>query len=205
MMLPRPLRSFKAIRKPGKNGPAVFAFSDPRPLLRDFTKNIDAKAKPSLHKPLGSRGEGSAKPMSSEPAKTKPSAPISHPWAHRQKVLRSRFLRSQPRRIGPGSAHWARPQHAEPYPTMPVTKLIWTNRIFCELLVRSCRLPSRQVKQQWDVRMHTKTQTGGCCRSTELLIVVPRPSWCNIFLQKTWRQRKAEKDETTKSFEQQPN
>jgi len=53
--------NFKAIRRPGKSGPAVFAFSDPRPPLRDFTQNIDARAKPSLHKPIAgltSRGFG---------------------------------------------------------------------------------------------------------------------------------------------------
>ena len=70
------LRPPKAIRKPGKSGPAVFAFSDPRPLLRDFTKNIDAKAKPSTSTSpiLSLRTEGFTKPMSSEPA------PSHRPW-----------------------------------------------------------------------------------------------------------------------------
>ena len=178
MTLPRPLRSFKAIRKPGKNGPAVFAFSDPRPLLRDFTKNIDAKAKPSLHKPLGSRAEGFAKPMSSEPA------PSHRPWIGA---------------LGATPACRAIPYHAgykinldqqdflrAASSFLPITIQAGTTTVGCQ---NACE----------------NAQTGGCYRSTKLLIVVPRPSWCNIFLQKTWRQRKAEKDETTKSFEQQPN
>lgn len=98
MMLPRPLRSFKAIRKPGKSGPAVFAFSNPGPPLRDFTKNIRLKNKTlCLDKPsLGSQAEDFAKPMSSEPA------PSHRPWI---------------------SAHWARPQHAGLYPIMPGYKV----------------------------------------------------------------------------------
>jgi len=76
MMLPRPLSNFKAIRKPGKGGPAVFAFGNPGPPLRDFTKNIRLKNKTLCpDKPwLGSQAEGFAKPMSSEPA------PSHRPW-----------------------------------------------------------------------------------------------------------------------------
>jgi hypothetical protein len=51
MSLLQPYTSFKVIGRPGKSRPAVFAFNDPRPQLRDFTKNIDAKAKPSTYKP----------------------------------------------------------------------------------------------------------------------------------------------------------
>jgi len=79
----------QAIRKPGKSGPAVFALCDPGPRLRDFSKKIYSKAKPS---------------------------PQADNLAHAQRVLRSRFLRSQPRRIGPGSAHGARPRYADLHP-----------------------------------------------------------------------------------------
>jgi hypothetical protein len=37
----------KPRRKPGKSRPAVFAFCDPGPSLRDFTKKIYSQAKPS--------------------------------------------------------------------------------------------------------------------------------------------------------------
>ena len=75
VLLQLPTR-FKAIRKPGKSGPAVFAFWDPGPPLRGFTKNIDAKAKPSasISPSLDLCAEGFAKPMSSEPA------PSHQPW-----------------------------------------------------------------------------------------------------------------------------
>jgi hypothetical protein len=76
MVLLRLRRSFQAIRKPGKSGPAVFAFWDPGPPLQGFTKNMDAKAKPSasISPFLDLRAEGFAKPMSSEPA------PSHRPW-----------------------------------------------------------------------------------------------------------------------------
>src|SRR5207302_8485821 len=75
VLLQLPTR-FKAIRKPGKSGPAVFAFWDPGPPLRGFTKNIDAKAKPSasISPSLDLGAEGFAQPMSSEPA------PSHRPW-----------------------------------------------------------------------------------------------------------------------------
>ena len=41
MVLLQSRTRFKAIRTPGKGGPAVFAFYDPRPPLRDFTKEMD--------------------------------------------------------------------------------------------------------------------------------------------------------------------
>jgi hypothetical protein len=51
----------QAIRKPGKSGPAVFALCDPGPRLRDFSKKIYSKAKPSAtSRQLGSRTEGFA-------------------------------------------------------------------------------------------------------------------------------------------------
>jgi hypothetical protein len=65
----------QAIRKPGKSGPAVFALCDPGPRLRDFSQKIYSKAKPSAtSRQLGSRTEGFAKPISSEPA------PSHRPW-----------------------------------------------------------------------------------------------------------------------------
>jgi hypothetical protein len=65
----------QAIRKPGKGGPAVFALCDPGPSLRDFSKKIYSNAKPSAtSRQLGSRTEGFAKPISSEPA------PSHRPW-----------------------------------------------------------------------------------------------------------------------------
>jgi len=68
--------TLKAIRKPGKSGPAVFAFFHPGPPLRDFTKEIGSKAKPSVSTSpkRGSPTEGFAKPISSEPA------PSHRPW-----------------------------------------------------------------------------------------------------------------------------
>ena len=77
---------------------------------------------------------------------------------------------------------------------------------FCKLKVRSCGMRCAGIKQHWYTRNGCeKAQTGGRYRSTEFVIVVPRPTWRNIFLQKTWHPRKAEKDEMTKSFEQQSN
>ena len=155
MMIPPQLRpSFQAIRKPGKNGPAVFALYDPRPPLRDFTKNIDAKAKPfCLHKPTTG--------------------------AHEQRGLRNRCLRSQPRRIGPGSAHWARPQHTELYAIMPVSNRIGASRIF--LQAESSFLPNAIRDRYNNTGRPDWVRRGGYCRSTEFVIVVPRSSWRKIF------------------------
>jgi hypothetical protein len=92
MVLLRLHRSFQAIRKPGKSGPAVFAFWDPGPPLQGFTKNMDAKAKPSasISPFLDLRAEGFAKPMSSEPA------PSHRPWigTPRRDPSRPRFTLS---------------------------------------------------------------------------------------------------------------
>ena len=176
MMLLAQLRCFKTIRKPGKSGPAVFAFSDPRPLLQDFTKNIDAKAKPSLHKPRGSRAEGFTKPMSSEPA------PSHRPWISA---------------LGATPARRALPYHAG------LQSYSRRTGFFFKLKVRSCRMRTLSSTTTL-VRPNgcKKTQTRGCCRSTELLIVVPRPTWRNIFRQKTWHRQRKHQGDTRRSFGQ---
>jgi len=159
---------FKAIRKPGKSGPAVFAFWDPGPPLRGFTKNIDAKAKPSasMSPSLDSRAEGFAKPMSSEPA------PSHRPW------------------IGtPGATPAGRAlrYHA----SYKVTQ--GEQNLFCKLNVCSCRMRYSADKTILEHRNAcAEAQTRRCCRSTEFVIVVPRPSRRNIFLQKTCHQQKGE-------------
>lgn len=175
-MLLRQLRSFQAIRKPGKISPAVFAFWNPGPPLRDFTKNIDLKAKPSLRKPPGLRAESFAKPMSSEPA------PSHRPWISA---------------LGATPARWALPYQARLQSYTPRSGL------FCMLRVRACRRPYSAVKHHLEYRNACKeAETGGCCRSTELVIVVPRPSWRNIFLQKTWYQQRSRQGNTRRSFGQ---
>ena len=131
------MRPLKAIRKPGNSGPAVFAFSDPRPLLRDFTKNIDAKAKPSTSTSpiLSLRAEGFTKPMSSEPAPS-----------HR-----------------PGSAHWARPQHVGLYPIMPHYKLTRGEQDF--LQIESSFLPNATLGSKTTLEYrngYEKAQIEGC-------------------------------------------
>jgi hypothetical protein len=123
--IPMPTRT-QAIRKPGKSGPAVFAFCDPGPSLRDFTKkNLLERQNP---------------------------LPQANNLAHAQRVLRSRFLRSQPRRIGPGSAHWARPDTQ----TFTISRSFRIHSagtgIFLQarnsfLNERTCRINLRQVKQ----------------------------------------------------------
>src|SRR5205807_7990484 len=101
---------------------------------------------------------------------------------------------SQPRRMGPGSAHRARTQQAEPYPIMPVTKLHKGSRISCKLYVRSCRIRWSAGKTTVEHRkcVPPRPQTRGCCRSTEFEIVVPRPPWRKYFSPKTCHQQKAE-------------
>ena len=125
------MRPPKAIRKPGKNSPGVFAFSDPRPLLRDFTKNIDAKAKPSTSTSpiLSLRAESFTKPMSSEPA------PSHRPWIST---------------LGATPASRALPYHAG--------LQTYTRRtgFFCRLKVLSCRMRCSAVKQHWNTGMDTK-------------------------------------------------
>lgn len=180
MMVARQLRNFQSNKEAGQKRPGRLRVLESRasaPKLHQ--KHSTQKQKPLPDKPpLGSQAEGFTKPMSSEPAPS-----------HR-----------------PGSAHWARPRHAEPYPIMPVTKLIWANRILVRAASSFLPILSQAGKTTVECQNACeKAQTRGCCRSAELLIVVPRPSWCNIFLQKTWQQRKTEKDETTKSFEQQSN
>jgi hypothetical protein len=174
------MRLHKAIRKAGKSSPAVFAFSDPRPLLRDFTKNIAAKAKPSTstNPILGLRAEGFRKPMSSEPA-------LSHrPWISTLGAT----------------------QHVGLYPIMPSYKLTRGEQdSFDRLKVLSCRMRSDEGKTTLERQnARAKAQTEGCYRSTEFEIVVPRSSCRKIFCQNTSSQQKAEKGETGKSFEQQP-
>jgi hypothetical protein len=168
MMILLQLRTrFKAIRKPGKSGPAVFAFWDPGPPLRGFTKNIDAKAKPSasISPSLDSCAEGFAKPMSSEPA------PSHRPW------------------IGtPGAtpAGCALPYHA----SYKVTQ--GEQNLFCKLNVCSCPMRCSAGKTIGTPRNAcAEAQTRRCCRSTEFVIVVPRSSRRNIFSKKRATSKKA--------------
>src|SRR5215467_3133458 len=75
----------------------------------------------------------------------------THSWAREQRVLQNRCLWSQPRRIGPGSAHWARPQHAGLYAIMPSYKVTRGEQdFFCKLKVLSCRMRCSAVKQHWN-------------------------------------------------------
>jgi hypothetical protein len=77
----------KAIRKPGKNRPASSRSRIPGPPLRNFTQKICFQNKTLCSKPttrLTRRG-----------------------------FCTSRFLRSQPRRLGPGSAYRARPRYPD--------------------------------------------------------------------------------------------
>ena len=171
--------SFKAIRRPGKSSPAVFAFYDPGPLLRDFTKNIDARAKPSafISPPLGSRAEGFAKPMSSEPA------PSHRPWIDG---------------LGATPARRALPYHAD------YKVNLGNENFFLKLKVRPCRMRSAAGKTTLERQNAcAEAQTRGCRRSTEFVIVVPRAAWRNIFSKRTSYQRKAEKGERKNSFGQQ--
>lgn len=168
--------SFKAIRKPGKSGPAVFAFWDPGPPLQGFTKNIEAKAKPSasISPFLDIRAEGFAKPMSSEPA------PVASAL--------DRHTGRDPSR---------------PSFTLSCRLQSYTRQaeFFVKLNVRSCRMPCSAGKTTLERQNACKkAQSGGYCRSTEFVIVVPTPSWRNIFLQKKCHQQKGE---TRQSFGQQ--
>ena len=148
------LRGFQTIRKPGKSGPAAVAFLDPGPPLRDFTKKICSK--------------------------TKPSVSISRQVAHAQRILRSRFLRSQPRRIGPGSAHRARPQNAGFYliMIMPATNLTHQEHLSSHgwsLVLAGINLREvKQRKQQLNCRMRVQRLITGNA--------VGRPSWRLSFL-----------------------
>ena len=76
----------KAKRKPGKSGPAASAFFDPEPPLR------------RLHQ----------KNLSTSKTKIKTPCPTSRRVDSRAEGLHSRFLRSQPRRIGSGSSQRTR-------------------------------------------------------------------------------------------------
>ena len=175
MIMPPP----QAIRKPGKSSPAVFAFYDPRPLLRDFTKNIDAKAKPSLHKPItGLTSRGFC------PTDVFGASPVAS-------ALDQRTGRDP----GTPSFTLACRSHTQTE----------KRRFFCKLKLRSCRMRSAEGKTTLEHRIaYDEAQTRGCYRLTEFEIVVPRSSWRKIFCQKTSDQQKAEKGKTGKSFEQQP-
>ena len=172
------MRPPKAIRRPGKSSPAVFAFSDPKPLLRDFTKNIGAKAKPSLHKPIpGLTSRGFC------PTDVFGASPVAS-------ALDQRTGRD------PGT------------PTFTLACRLHTHteerRFFCKLKLRSCRMRSAEGKTTLERQnAREKAQTEGCRRSTEFEIVVPRSSCRRIFCQKTSYQQ-AEKGKTGKIFEQQP-
>jgi hypothetical protein len=164
--------NFKAIRKPSKSGPAVFAFYDPRPPLRDLTKNIDAKAKPSLHKPttgLASRGFYETDVFGASPVAS-----------------------ALDRRTGrdPGT------------PSFTLSCRLQTQaertEFFCKLQLCSCRTRSAEGKTTLEYQnARQKAQTSGCRRSTEFVIVVPRSSWRRkIFSKKRATSTKAEKGET---------
>jgi hypothetical protein len=75
----------KTIWMPGKERPAASRLVIQRPRRRSLTKRISAKTKPSAGQPVGPTAEG----------------------------LDHRFLRSQPRVIGPGSLRKARPWQSE--------------------------------------------------------------------------------------------
>jgi hypothetical protein len=66
-------------KEAGQKRPGVFAFYDPGPRLQNFTKKICFKSKTLCDKPTTS--------------------------LMRREFCKSRFLRSQPRRLGPGSAY----------------------------------------------------------------------------------------------------
>lgn len=129
--------SSKASRRPGKSSPAVFAFYDPGPLLRDFTKNIYPKEKPSaaLSPPLGSGAEDFAKPMSSEPA------PSHRPWIGA---------------LGATPVRRALPYHA-------AYKLNAAEQhFFGQLQVRSCRIRGAASKTTLESQnARAQAQTGG--------------------------------------------
>jgi|SRR5215469_6402557 len=127
---------FKAIRKPGKDGPAALAFFDPGPPLRDFTKHIAAKAKPpvSISPSLDSGAEGFAKPMSSEPA------PSHRPW------------------IGVLGATPGR--RASPYHVVHKFNLCKQDS-FCEMKDRSCRTRSSARKTTLQYQNELRKGTNG--------------------------------------------
>jgi hypothetical protein len=66
-------------KEAGQKRPGVFAFYDPGPQLQNFTKKIRFKSKTLCSKPTTR--------------------------LTRREFCKSRFLRSQPRRLGPGSAY----------------------------------------------------------------------------------------------------
>ena len=149
------LRGFKTIRKPGKSGPAVVAFLDPGPPLRDFSKKICSKNKIlCVDKPTsGSRTEDLAKPISSEPA------PSHRPWIGT---------------LGATPERRALPYHAGYEFNASRASF------FPRLEVGSCRnQPSRGKTTKTTTELQNaraKTHYGEYCRSTELAAVVPRPS-----------------------------
>ena len=66
-------------KEAGQKPPGAFAFHDPGPQLQNFTKKICFKSKTLCHKPTTG--------------------------LTRREFCKSRFLRSQPRRLGPGSVY----------------------------------------------------------------------------------------------------
>lgn len=159
------MRPTKAIRKPGKSGPAVFAFSDPRPLLRDFTKNIDAKAKPSTstspNPGLASRGFYDTDVFGASPVA---SALDQHTGR------------------GPSMSGFTL--------SCRVTNLHAANRIFLQM--ESSFLPNAMLGSKTTLEYrngYEKAQTGGCYRSTEFVIVVSRLSWRNFLPKKSGTSR----------------
>ena len=178
MMVPLQLRpSFQAIRKPGKSGPAVFAFYDPRPPFRGFTKNINAKAKPSVStSQLGSRAEGFAKPMSLEPA------PSHRPWIST---------------LGATPAHRGLRYHAG------VTIESGQTGFFSKRKVRSCRMRSVAGTTTLERLNGCAERKPGAAagRPSSRSSFLGHPG--ARFFKKNRTASKAEKGETRKSFEQQ--
>jgi hypothetical protein len=175
MMVVQFCTSFQAIRKPGKKRPAVFAFWDPGPPLRDFTKNIDSKAKPSLPKPttgLTSRGFYETDVFGASPVAS--------------------ALDRRPGR-DPGTPSF----------TLACRLQTETEQIgfLGKLKLPSCRMPSAEGKTTLECQhRRQKAETGRYHRSTEFVIGVPRPSWRKNFSKEKSCQQKAEKGEARNGF-----
>jgi len=137
----------QAIRKPGKSGPAVFALCDPGPRLRDFSKKIYSKAKPSAtSRQLGSRTEGFAKPISSQPA------PSHRPWICARGATPIQTFTLSPS-----------------FPSYSVGTGIFLQARNSFLHERTCRINPRQVKQHCKGKMRLKRDKPGDA--------LGRPSW----------------------------
>ena len=85
---------------------------------------------------------------------------------------------------------------SRPSPTLSCRLQSYTRgaEFFCKLYVRSCRIRWSAGKTTVEHRkcVPPRPQSRGCCRSTEFVIVVPRPSLAQYFSPKTCHQQKAE-------------